>query len=49
MQWEEIYVNNSLAEAVLPWQYIGGLVQKRRNSTANALELRLFCKKLLIW
>ena len=26
--------------------HIDGLMQKRRNSTANALELRLFCSKL---
>ena len=25
------------------WKYLDGLVQKRRNSIANALELRLSC------
>ena len=29
--------------------HIDGLVQERRNSIANALELRLFCTKPLIW
>ena len=28
--------------------HINGLMQKRRNSIANALELRLFCIKLYI-
>ena len=29
--------------------YIDGLVQQRRNTIANALELRLSCTKPLIW
>ena len=29
--------------------YIDGLVQERRNSIANVLELRLSCTKPLIW
>ena len=41
-------------EAISSWDidqtawYINGLMQKRRNSIANALELRLFCIKSLI-
>ena len=30
-------------------EYIDGLVQERSNSIGNALELRLFCIKPLIW
>ena len=30
-------------------QYINGLMQKRRNSIANALELHLLCIKPSIW
>ena len=30
------------------WNYVDGLVQERRNSIANALELRLSCTNLLI-
>ena len=29
--------------------YLDGLVQERRNSIANALELRLSCTNPLIW
>ena len=29
--------------------HLDGLVQERRNSIANALELRLFCTKPSIW
>ena len=31
------------------WHQFDGLMQKRRNSIANALELRLFCIKPSIW
>ena len=31
------------------WFNIHGLVQERRNSIANALELRLSCTKPSIW
>ena len=31
------------------WTYIDGLVQERRNSIANAMELRLSCTNLSIW
>ena len=30
-------------------KHIDGLMQKRRNSIANALELRLFCIKPSVW
>ena len=32
----------------IPYFYIDGLVQERRNSIANALELRLSCTNPLI-
>ena len=31
------------------YQYLDGLVQERRNSIANAIELRLSCTNLSIW
>ena len=33
----------------LAYHHIGGLVQERRNSIANALELRLSCTNPSIW
>ena len=37
--------DNELTQRV----YIDGLVQERRNSIANAMELRLSCSNPLIW
>ena len=34
---------------VAPWYDIDGLMQERRNSTANAVNLRLSCTKPLIY
>ena len=31
------------------WDYIAGLMQKRRNSIGNAVQLHLFCIKPLMW
>ena len=37
-----------LDKQAIDWHF-DGLVQKRRNSIANALELRLSCPNLSIW
>ena len=50
-QWTGVSGAQSLAICLQPWQwccYIDGLVQERRNSIANALELRCSCTNPLI-
>ena len=36
-------------EISINWYYIAGLVQERRNSSALAMDLRLFCTNLSIY
>ena len=45
----EFWIGFQWNSCVLKWWYINGLVQERRNSIANALEVRLSCTKPSIW
>ena len=40
-KWLDLHTENK--KKIILWIHIDGLVQERRNSTANALELRLSC------
>ena len=46
---QNIKIKSEHGLIVAKWRHIDGLVQERRNSIANALELRLSCTNPLIW
>ena len=42
---KSLWCGNQIVSRICRWSQIDGLVQQRRNSIADALELRLYCTK----